>query len=77
MHEVMIRFKLVRLNRIIEVSLDRRLSFSENLRYLEELEDLKLEGSEIYDPYKKVFLDRDLPLERFEIGYFITLHLLS
>lgn len=62
---------------MIEICLDSRLSLKENLKYLNDLVDLDLNNAVIYDQNKKIFLDGDVPLERFEIDYFITLHLFS
>ncbi len=77
MSEILIRFKIVKSGKIIEARLDERLSFSSNLRYLSELAGEDLSEAKVFDPYKKIFLDRNIVLARFSIRRFITLHLFS
>lgn len=75
MYEVMIRFKIVRNNEYLEVCLDSRLSFKDNLKILSELIDMDLKDMNIYDPIKKMFLDKETPIAEFNINYFISLQL--
>ena len=75
MHKVMIRFKDVVSGKSIEVQLDDRLSFKDNFVILEEILDRDLKDDQVYDPHKKIFLDRNIPLSEFQFEGFIFLHL--
>ena len=77
MNEILIRFVIVKNGKIIEASLDERLSFRNNLRHLGELAGEDLSQASVYDPYKKIFLDRNIVLAKFNISRFITLHLFT
>lgn len=75
MYEVLIRFKIVKDDRYIEVCFDSRLSFKDNLKILSEIINDDLSNMEIYDPIKKMFLDKEIPIGDFNISYFISLQL--
>lgn len=75
MYEVLIRFKIVKDDRYIEVSFDSRLSFKDNLKILSEMLNDDLNNMKVYDPIKKLFLDIDIPIGEFNISYFIYLQL--
>ena len=75
MYEVLIRFKIVKDNRYIEVSFDSRLSFKDNLNILSELLNEDLNNTKVYDPIKKLFLDMNTAIGEFNINYFISLQL--
>ena len=75
MYEVLIRFKIVKDDRYIEVSFDSRLSFKDNLKILSEMLNDDLNNMKVYDPIKKLFLDIDIPIGEFNISYFISLQL--
>ena len=77
MHEVMIRFRLVQSGKIIECLLDDRLDLKENLAILSDLTGEDISGSLVYDPIKKIFLDRNIPLSSFNMDYFMMLYLFS
>lgn len=77
MYELMIRFKIIHLNKMIETKLDTRLSFKENFSYLKELIDLDLDNLKIYDPIKNIFLDENVAVNKYNITYYITLHLFT
>ena len=77
MYELMIRFKIISLDRIIETRLDTRLSFKENFCYLKDLIDMDLEDVKIYDPNKNIFLDENVEISKYNIAYYITLHLFT
>ena len=77
MHEVMIRFRLVQSGRIIECLMDDRLDLKENLAILSDLTGEDISGSLVYDPIKKIFLDRNIPLSSFNMDYFMMLYLFS
>ena len=75
MHEVLIRFKIVKDNKYLEVAFDSRLSFKENLKILSELINENYEHMKVYDAIKKIFLDMDIAISEFNINYFISLQL--
>lgn len=75
MHEVLIRFKIVKDNKYLEVAFDSRLSFKENLKILSELTNENYEHMKVYDAIKKIFLDMDIAISEFNINYFISLQL--
>lgn len=77
MHKVMIRFKIVKSGEIIECLLDDRLDLERNLELLERICQKKLAGSLVYDPHKKVFLDRKIPLKDFHCVSYIMLYLFN
>ena len=75
MHEKIIRFKIVKRNYIFEAILDDRLSFSENFKLLENIMDIDIKNSRVYDPYKKVFLDNNAPLSAYNISNIMLFYL--
>lgn len=75
MYEKLIRFKIIKDNRIIETYLDERLSFNDNLKMLANITDFCVEGFQVYDPNKKVFLDNEIPIEVFNINSFMLMYL--
>lgn len=75
MNEILIRFKVVKNNRIIEAYLDRRLSFNSNFKYLSKISNYSLINYKVYDPNKKIFLDCDVPIETFSINSFMLFYL--
>lgn len=77
MHEILIRFRFIDTDKTIECALDERLSFRENFKLLEKISDINCEDIAIYDPEKKIFLDEDLPLKRFNICRFILLYVFN
>ncbi len=76
-HEVQIRFRIVKNSHIIETSLDERLSFKDNLRILSEICDEKIIDAEVYDPMKRIFLDKEVPISSFSFQYFVSLYLFT
>ena len=76
MHEVLLRFRVLKNDKIFEVLLDDRLSFRENLRLLSELTDEKLEDYRIYDLERNIFLDDRIPLSRMKIAVYAMFYLL-
>ncbi len=70
MHRILIRFRIVCTGEILEVSFDERLSFFQNMGLLNRILDPKIPDFRIYDPYKKIFLDRNIPLKEFRIETF-------
>lgn len=75
MHEKLIRFKIIKDDRVIETYLDERLSFNENLKYLARISDFDTDGFKVYDPNKKVFLNNEIPIEVFNISSFMLMYL--
>ena len=72
---ILMRLIIVRNKKIIETYLDDRLSFKENFIYLQQLAGEDLSQAIVYDPIKKIFLDTDIPIRDYRIGYFILLEL--
>lgn len=75
MYEKLMRFKVIKDNRIIEAMLDERLSFIENFKYIVHISDFDPEGLKVYDPSIKAFLKEDLPIEVFNINSFMLMYL--
>ena len=67
MHKVLLCFKVIRTGKILEVCFDDRLSFEENFRMLEKISETGFRKLIIYDPIKKIFLDRTIPLSEFNL----------
>ena len=74
MHRVLVRIKDVRRRKILEAYFDERLSLMENLKILDTLCGSKIGDARIYDPNKKIFLDRNIPLEEFGFCGFVFFH---
>ena len=77
MHKLTVRMKDVRSGQIIEAGLDERLSFKENFALLKQMTEIPLDETRVYDPYKKIFLDRNIALLEFHFSSFVLLHLFS
>ncbi len=75
MHRIAMRLKEVRNGRITEAFLDDRMSFRENFILLEEIAGINIHDAEVYDPYKKIFLDRNIRLSEFGFSGLVLLHL--
>lgn len=75
MHQIMIRFKDIRNDRILELALDMRLSFKENMEMLKDFITYNCDELRIYDPQRKIFLDRNVPLEYYSFQSFMTFYL--
>ena len=71
MNDVMIRLKNIKNSQIMELVFDKRLSFRENIKLLNLIREEKIESFLIYDSKKRIFLDLDAPLERFNINGFM------
>ena len=76
-HRIPFRFLEAVSGQSIEVYLDERLSFRENLVLLKSLCGKDYTDALIYDPYKKVFLDRNTALSKFAFQGFICLKLFA
>lgn len=75
MHDLLVRFKLIKNNYVFEVILDCRLSFIDNFKLLQNIIKLDLKDAKVYDPNKRLFLDRNIPICEFNIQYFIYLYI--
>ena len=75
MHQKLMRFKIIKDDRVFEAYLDERLSFLENFKMLVHIVDYDLDGFMVYDPKKKIFLDNDIPIEVFNINSFKLMYL--
>ena len=71
MNDVMIRLKNIKDSQIMELVFDKRLSFRANIKLLNLIREEKIESFLIYDNKKRIFLDLDIPLERFNINGFM------
>lgn len=71
------RLKMVRNGRIIEVWLDERLSFNDNFAMLKDMTEEDLDDVRVYDPLKKIFLDRNVPLADYGFRGFMKLHIFN
>ena len=67
----MIRLKNIKDSQIMELVFDKRLSFRANIKLLNLIREEKIESFLIYDNKKRIFLDLDIPLERFNINGFM------
>jgi len=77
MYQIVLRFKIIRNNHILEVTFDERLSFKENFKLLETIANEDLKKIIVYDPNKKLFLNTDIPLKEFNFSYFMSFYLFS
>ena len=75
MAEVFLRLTDVISQETVEVSFDSRLSFRDNFLLLKQMIGKDYSSAEVYDPDKKIFLDRNIPLSEFEFAGFVRLHL--
>lgn len=75
MYEILMRLKIMRNDKIYEVYLDERLSFSENFVLLNELINEHLIDVKVYDPIKKLFLNTEIALKEFNIESFRLFYL--
>lgn len=71
----LMRFKIIKDDRVLEAMLDERLSFLDNFKMLVHIYDYDLDGFKVYDPKAKVFLNCEVPIEEFNINSFILLYL--
>lgn len=67
MNKVLIRFYIVKDERVIEAYFDERLSFIDNFKMLNYLNEPK-----IYDPNKCIFLNNKVPISYFAINRFVA-----
>lgn len=77
MFTIPVRLMFVKNNKIVEVKMDKRLSFEDNFKMLNKLWKYKDEKFYVFDPIRKIFLRRDIPLLQFEIETFRMFHLFT
>ena len=77
MYKILIRFLFINNGRIMEVYLDDRLSFNDNLKLISNITNLDNNEYLVYDPIRKIFLDRNIPLNMFEIETFRMFYLFA
>ena len=75
MNQVLIRFRKIKENEVMEVCFDERLSFKENLTLLKQINNEDHLKGRIYDPIKRVFLNRDVAISEFGFKGIVCLHL--
>lgn len=71
MYKIMIRLRMIKDNTVIETIFDSRLSFLDNMKLLNRISDYQIDDFAIYDPNKKLFLDRNSPVALFNINSFM------
>ena len=76
MHRVLVRIKIVKTSALIEAGFDERLSLNDNLKLFSKLYDIDPQRCELYDPHKKIFPERNIPLKQMGSGN-IFLHLFN
>lgn len=75
MNEKLIRFKVIKDDRVFDAFLDDRLSFLDNFKMLVHISDYDLDGLMVYDPIKKLFLNNQVPIEEFNINDYKMMYL--
>lgn len=75
MHEKLMRFKVIKDDRVFDAFLDDRLSFLENFKMLVSISDYDIDGCMIYDPNKKIFLNNEIPIEEFNLNEYKMMYL--
>lgn len=75
MHEKLMRFKVIKDDRVFDAFLDDRLSFLENFKMLVNISDYDIDGCMIYDPNKKIFLNNEIPIEEFNLNEYKMMYL--
>lgn len=73
MNSVILRFKIVKSNEVLEVIFDTRLSFINNFRLFKSIVNLDIEDKYIFDESRNIALRKDVPLSNFNFYNFITL----
>ena len=75
MHKVLVRFKIIKNDEIIDVYLDDRLNLIDNLSIISSLIKIDMKNVKVYDPHKGIFLNRHLPIREFNINSYLLLYL--
>ena len=77
MFRKLFRFKIIKNGNIIEAYLDERLDFKTNMKMLDEIVDEDLHKFEIFDPNKKIFLNKDIRIADYFFGNFALLYIFN
>ena len=76
MYELIIRLFVINENKIFEAIFDKRLSFNENFVLLNRIvENIRFDSFHVYDPIKKIFIDKDRILKDMGVYSFMTFYL--
>lgn len=75
MYEKLMRFKIIKDDRVFDAYLDERLSFVDNFRMLMHISDYEINDCMVYDPSKNIFLDNKMPIREFDINDFKIMYL--
>lgn len=75
MYHKLMRFKIIKDDRVFDAYLDERLSFSDNFKLLVNISDFDLDGFKVFDPIRKVFLNENIPIEEFNINSYMMCYL--
>jgi len=75
MYEKLMRFKVIKDDRVFDAYLDERLSFVDNFKLLENILDTSSNYYKVYDPNKKLFLNTSVPIEEFSISNYMMMYL--
>lgn len=75
MYRKLMRFKIIKDDRVFDAYLDERLSFSDNFKLLVNISDFDLDGFKVFDPIRKVFLNENIPIEEFNINSYMMCYL--
>lgn len=67
MNKILIRLYIVKDEKVIETYFDDRLSFKDNFKMINYLDEPK-----IYDPNKRMFLNNSVPISCFRINRFVA-----
>ena len=74
MNSIILRFKIVIYNEVVEVVFDKRLSFIANFKLLRDIYDIgNIEDKFIYDESKNIALRKDVSLSNYNFYNFLTL----
>lgn len=75
MYRKLMRFRIIKDDRVFDAYLDERLSFSDNFKLLVHISDFDLDGFKVFDPNKRIFLNENIPIEEFNINSYMMCYL--
>ena len=76
MYELLIRLFVTKENKIVETIFDKRLSYSENLILFNKMiENMTFHDFHVYDPIKRIFIDKNKVLDDMGVYSFMTFYL--
>lgn len=73
MNSIVIRLYILDKHEYIDVKFDKRLSFLDNFKMLEELYPINIDKYHIYDDNNKGFYPLDKPIKYFDLAYYTSL----